>query len=575
MRTIISGAAAVCIAFGGVYAFADAGEITNISIDPDTQYITVSGKIDSENSRDRVTLRITKDGEQPNDGNVIHVYQENTSSDGTFSFSFAMPENTDGGMYRAFINSDNDANSDLNFRYFGDVAAILKNKINGASSANELRSFFDSNSYEGLDMFGIDKTVYQSLSDNAKNLTASAVYAAKNNMSGFETGKLFRDVFTQSALIAKIMDVSDSEGAEIMSQKLDILTVNYAKSKGSEYEKYVTAYESSKGITASVINKVKNTSPKGAESFWETYNNQVVSQIISKTSYWTEVSEFIDNNKELLNANGNVSWSRYSSAKQSTCKSLVGKSYSTINDFINAINTASSGSSNGNNSSGSTSGGGGGGNSGTSSPSRVILPTVDTSGNQNSQTHIDNSTVTRNGELADIDRLPWAADAIRYLSTNKIINGYDDNSFRPENTVTRAEFVAIIMRAFYGNTEPTDYDYADVAKDSWAYGYIATAANLKLVSGVGEGNFAPNDNIKRQDMSLIIYNILKSQGNVPANIEKYTFADDAEISNYASEAVYTLRAMGIINGDDNNKFNPNSPATRAEAAVMLYNLMNR
>ena len=76
-------------------------------------------------------------------------------------------------------------------------------------------------------------------------------------------------------------------------------------------------------------------------------------------------------------------------------------------------------------------------------------------------------------------------------------------------------------------------------------------------------------------MSLIIYNILKSQGNVPANVEKYTFADDAEISNYASEAVYTLRAMGIINGDDNNKFNPNSPATRAEAAVMLYNLMNR
>ena len=99
------------------------------------------------------------------------------------------------------------------------------------------------------------------------------------------------------------------------------------------------------------------------------------------------------------------------------------------------------------------------------------------------------------------------------------------------------------------------------------YVFCANAA-----SKVTDKEFMPNNNIKRQDMAVILCNLAKIIGK---NAEKAgkTFVDDSEISDYAKDAVSFLSSVGVVNGDENGAFNPHSFANRAEAAQMLYTFM--
>ena len=175
----------------------------------------------------------------------------------------------------------------------------------------------------------------------------------------------------------------------------------------------------------------------------------------------------------------------------------------------------------------------------------------------------------------DLTQASWAVDAVLYLNKEGIINGYEDNSFRPLNPITRAEFTKIIVSTFFIDTNAGDSDYfKDVNGDEWYADYINVAYNAGIVSGDENGNFNPNETISRQDMAVIIYNAgLKF--NLFAELADYTqFADDAEIADYAKKAVYTLKNSSIINGIGEGYYAPNANADRASAAKIIYELIN-
>lgn len=173
--------------------------------------------------------------------------------------------------------------------------------------------------------------------------------------------------------------------------------------------------------------------------------------------------------------------------------------------------------------------------------------------------------------FADIDENFWAGEAINYLAQKEIISGTGNGSFEPYRNVTREEFTKMLILA---NDLMVDYavpTFDDAARHDWFYPYVASAQNTGIVTGYSADCFGVGDNITRQDMAVLIYRAFLHKGTELKSVrDSITFFDDAEIDDYAKDAVYSLYKAGIINGFDNGSFGPGKYATRAEAAKMLF-----
>ena len=116
-------------------------------------------------------------------------------------------------------------------------------------------------------------------------------------------------------------------------------------------------------------------------------------------------------------------------------------------------------------------------------------------------------------------------------------------------------------------------NFSDVKSGAWYESYIASAYKNGLVSGVTENTFGVGKFITRQDMAVICYRVLEKKG-IPSNERDFNgFQDEDTISDYAKEAVKELYILGMINGTGDGCFSPLLLATRAQSAVMIYNLL--
>lgn len=180
-------------------------------------------------------------------------------------------------------------------------------------------------------------------------------------------------------------------------------------------------------------------------------------------------------------------------------------------------------------------------------------------------------SVTDETVFIDLGSVGWAYDAIKTLKQRGIISESDDGCFYPDRNVTREEFVKMLVCAMGLNTEGRKTNLKDLDSGAWYYGYIAAAEEEKLVTGDEYGNFNIGANITRQDMAVLIYRILLKKGF--AEITGETYSDDGMISEYAKSAVYTLKAIGMMNGTGDNTFEPKTGATRAMAAKVIYEMI--
>ncbi len=159
----------------------------------------------------------------------------------------------------------------------------------------------------------------------------------------------------------------------------------------------------------------------------------------------------------------------------------------------------------------------------------------------------------------------WAKDYIKELVLMNVVAGYEDMNFRPDNAITRAEFITLVVRLL-GLSE-THADYADVSENDWYSGAIGAASKAGLIMGDGE-NFYPTATITRQDAAVIMYRAMAlTEGDNEA------FSDTDSISEYAKAPVSKLAELGIINGYEDNSFRPLNSITRAETAKILVNSM--
>ncbi|MGN0179284.1 MAG: S-layer homology domain-containing protein, partial [Monoglobaceae bacterium] len=174
----------------------------------------------------------------------------------------------------------------------------------------------------------------------------------------------------------------------------------------------------------------------------------------------------------------------------------------------------------------------------------------------------------------DIEGVDWAHEAITALYNKGIIAGTGENRFEPDNPVTREQFVKIIIGAMnLQNEEEEVCGFADVDINQWYAKYVDIACAKGICRGVGDNAFGVGAQITRQDMAVMIYNALKAKGNAP-EVAELPFEDSTEIADYSYEAVGALYGMGAVNGVSVTEFAPNANATRAEAAKMIYEVLD-
>jgi uncharacterized protein YjdB len=167
--------------------------------------------------------------------------------------------------------------------------------------------------------------------------------------------------------------------------------------------------------------------------------------------------------------------------------------------------------------------------------------------------------------FSDVPASYWANGVIDDLSGKGYINGYPDGTFRPDETITRAEFVAMLAKILklpaYNPAQP---DFSDVSQAAWCYGAVEQAVHAGVVKGNG-GSFDPSDPITREQMAVMT---AKAAG-IESGAAAVSFADSGQIGAWAAGAVTAVVQDGIMKGYPDGTFGPGKGATRAEAAVVI------
>lgn len=163
----------------------------------------------------------------------------------------------------------------------------------------------------------------------------------------------------------------------------------------------------------------------------------------------------------------------------------------------------------------------------------------------------------------------WGKDSIAFIAARGVLTGLSADQFGPNQTMTRGMLATVLGKL--ANVDPSGgVSFSDVSATKYYAPYVAWAAQNNIVKGTGNGKFAPDQAVTRQELAVVLYNYLAySGGKLSAAATASEFADAGSIAAWAKEAVSAIQAGGLINGKPGNTFDPQGTATRAEVASVL------
>ena len=174
----------------------------------------------------------------------------------------------------------------------------------------------------------------------------------------------------------------------------------------------------------------------------------------------------------------------------------------------------------------------------------------------------------------DVTEGDWFYDAVRYAYETGLMDGVEDSLFAPNSETTRAQLVTILYR-LAGEPEPGgDSGFTDVEADTWYTDAVAWAAQNGIVNGVSDTEFAPGDDITREQLAVILYRYAAYQGyDVSQRADLSGFGDASSISGYAQEALSWAHAQGLVLGFEDGSLRPQGTASRAQIAAVLMRFL--
>ncbi|WP_246315781.1 S-layer homology domain-containing protein [Paenibacillus foliorum] len=214
----------------------------------------------------------------------------------------------------------------------------------------------------------------------------------------------------------------------------------------------------------------------------------------------------------------------------------------------------------------------GGGSSSAAAPS-TTAPTASPEPTTSTPTSPSTSAPTaQSSSLTDV-KSHWAGDVIAKAVERGIVAGYPDGSFKPEEPITRLQFAAMLVRALKLNSNEPAAVFADQSEiPGWASRELAAATQAGILQGYEDHTLRPNRPINRAEMITMLmraYQQNKGTSNAAA------FSDGNEIPQWALPFISQAKELGLVQGRENNRFEPNNLATRAEAVIVLMRMIER
>ncbi|MBQ7037015.1 MAG: S-layer homology domain-containing protein [Clostridia bacterium] len=168
----------------------------------------------------------------------------------------------------------------------------------------------------------------------------------------------------------------------------------------------------------------------------------------------------------------------------------------------------------------------------------------------------------------------WAANEISVLTASNIVQGRGNGLFEPEAPITRAEFSAILARAF--QLAPIYYEntYSDVRNSDWYAGAVAVITKYGITQGTSAYTFSPNLPITREEMATMIMRAYKKAGG-ESGLKAVSYLDVSSMSPWAVSDILESGSLGLLHGMPDGNFAPKANATRAEAATIIYRMLNK
>lgn len=180
-------------------------------------------------------------------------------------------------------------------------------------------------------------------------------------------------------------------------------------------------------------------------------------------------------------------------------------------------------------------------------------------------------------DFTDVSRSDWYYQFVDYVTSKGYFNGVADKTFAPADNMTRAMFVTVLFRFDGAKGDRTQSAFTDVAPGEWYTDAINWAAANRIVDGVGDGKFAPNDPITRAQMCTMIERYLALykkawKVTLPETGSVSVMVDESAIPAYALAAVKQCQRHGLVNGFEDGTFRPNELSTRAQVAAVIYRM---
>ncbi|WP_009633202.1 S-layer homology domain-containing protein [Synechocystis sp. PCC 7509] len=176
----------------------------------------------------------------------------------------------------------------------------------------------------------------------------------------------------------------------------------------------------------------------------------------------------------------------------------------------------------------------------------------------------------QNTSFNDVSSNYWASPFIAELARRDIIAGFPDNTFRPDQPVTRAQFAAIVRKAFAKSPERNAINFTDVSANYWASSAIQEAYRTGFLSGYPGNRFQPEQNIPREQVLVSLSSGLDYNSNNSTVLSQY-YSDDNSITSYARNPIAAATEKGIVVNYPNVRFlNPTRTATRADVSAFIY-----
>lgn len=465
--------------------------------------------------------------------NRILVYYDecNANSDGNLKLDFFLDKN---GEYTVYIGSDKmETPVKFDFSYV--------NRAKFELAAQELLSDAENafnNKKEDLGMFG-------GLFENADTKAMAGIFElSKGELTAQEYDKL-------SVIIDKAVLITKLNNNELTDLKDNEKYMRLGNMEAGFFNKYIskelTAFLTGKNITSTIdydkllkeglvcVNVNKNNGSATIKNVLLAYYGEIG---IDSGIITDELCSYLADN-------GNISG-------YNDLKTKIGDYQKLSNDNY------------GNGTGGGNRGTGGGASSGgIGAYYAPVLP----SGNETKE------EIKQLDVFDDLEKVSWAKEAITNLYYKNIINGKEEGKFYPLDNVKREEFAKILTVAMNMNLVDMDFIFEDIDENDWCFPYVKTSYLAGITTGISENVFGKGLDITRQDLCVMVFRAIKAGDYTIPDTRDITFVDEADISDYAVNAVKILANAGIVSGDENRRFNPVGKATRAEAAQIIFKML--